>query len=48
MASSRVKDVKMARKRHTAEEVVSKLRQVDVLAAHGRPASQLLCSESLG
>ena len=27
----------MARKRHTAEEIVSKLRQVDVLTAQGRP-----------
>ena len=26
----------MARKRHTAEEIVSKLRQVDVLLAQGR------------
>ena len=26
----------MARKRHTAEEVVAKLRQVDVLIAQGR------------
>ena len=28
----------MARKRHTAEEIVSKLRQVDVLMAQGRDA----------
>jgi putative transposase len=27
----------MARKRHTAEEIVSKLRQVDVLMAQGKP-----------
>jgi hypothetical protein len=27
----------MARKRHTAEEIVAKLRQVDVLMAQGRP-----------
>jgi putative transposase len=27
----------MARKRHTAEEVVAKLRQVDVLMAQGKP-----------
>ena len=26
----------MARKRHTAEEIVAKLRQVDVLLAQGR------------
>jgi len=29
----------MARKRHTAEEIVSKLRQVDVLMAQGRPVA---------
>lgn len=27
----------MARKRHTAKEIVAKLRQVDVLMAQGRP-----------
>ena len=29
----------MARKIHTAEEIVSKLRQVDVLMAQGRPVA---------
>jgi len=29
----------MARKRHTAEEIVAKLRQVDVLMAQGKPAA---------
>ena len=29
----------MARKRHTAERVVAKLRQVDVLMAQGRPVA---------
>jgi transposase-like protein len=29
----------MARKRHTAEEIVGKLRQVDVLMAQGKPVS---------
>ena len=29
----------MARKRHTAEEIVAKLRQVDVLMAQGRKAA---------
>ena len=29
----------MARKRHTAEEIVAKLRQVDVLVAQGRPVA---------
>ena len=30
----------MARKRHTAEEIVSKLRQVDVLTAQGRSVAE--------
>ena len=30
----------MARKRHTAEEIVLKLRQVDVLMAQGRPVAE--------
>jgi hypothetical protein len=30
-------DIEMGRKRHTAEEIVSKLRQVDVLTAQGHP-----------
>jgi len=29
----------MARKRHTAEEIVAKLRQVEVLMAQGRPVA---------
>ena len=29
----------MGRKRHTAEEIVAKLRQVDVLIAQGRPVA---------
>ena len=29
----------MARKRHTAEEIVAKLRQVDVLKAQGKPVA---------
>ena len=29
----------MARKRHSAEEIVAKLRQVDVLLAQGKPVS---------
>ena len=29
----------MARKRHTAEEIVTKLRQVDVLMSQGRPVA---------
>ena len=30
----------MPRKRHTAEEIVTKLRQVDVLIAQGRPVAE--------
>lgn len=34
----------MARKRHTAEEIVTKLRQVDVLTAQGRPVAEAIRS----
>ena len=34
----------MARKRHTAEEIVTKLRQVDVLTAQGRPVADAIHS----
>ena len=34
----------MARKRHTAEEIVAKLRQVDVLTAQGRPVAEAIRS----
>jgi putative transposase len=30
----------MARKRHTAEEIVTKLRQIDVLVSQGRPIAE--------
>ena len=30
----------MSRKRHKAEEIVAKLRQVDVLLAQGRPVAE--------
>jgi putative transposase len=33
-------DIGMARKRHTAEEIVAKLRQVDVLTSQGRPVAE--------
>jgi putative transposase len=33
-------DTEMGRKRHTAEEIVAKLRQVDVLMAQGRPVAE--------
>lgn len=32
----------MARKRHTAEEIVAKLRQVEVLVAQGRPVAEAI------
>jgi putative transposase len=32
----------MGKKRHTAEEIVSKLRQVDVLAAQGRTMAEAI------
>ena len=32
----------MSRKRHTPEEIVAKLRQVDVLTAQGRPVAEAI------
>lgn len=32
----------MARKRHTAEEIVAKLQQVDILSAQGRPIADAI------
>jgi putative transposase len=40
MALRQLEDMKMARKRHTADEIVSKLRQVDVLTAQGRSVAE--------
>ena len=34
----------MARKRHTAEEIVAKLRQVDVLTSQGQPVAEAVRS----
>jgi putative transposase len=34
----------MARKRHTPEEIVAKLRQVDVLTAQGTPVAEAIRS----
>ena len=34
----------MARERHTAEEIVAKLRQVDVLTSQGRPVAEAVRS----
>jgi putative transposase len=36
MASGQLEDAGMPRKRHTGEEIVAKLRQVDVLTSQGR------------
>jgi putative transposase len=44
MALSLMEDLRMARKRHTAEEIVAKLRQVDVLTAQGRPVAEAVRS----
>lgn len=37
----------MARKRHTAEEIVTKLRQVDVLVSQGRPIAEAVRTKAL-
>jgi hypothetical protein len=47
MALSQMEDARMARQRHSAEEIVAKLRQVDVLAARGRSA-KLLLTDAVG
>jgi len=44
MALSRLRRDEMARKRHTAEEIVAKLRQVDVLTSQGRPVAEAVRS----
>lgn len=44
MASSHVEDEPMSKKRYTPEEVVAKLRQVEVLAAQGRPMAEAIRS----
>lgn len=44
MASGHVEDVVMGRKRHTAEEIVAKLRQVDVLISQGRKVAEAIRS----
>jgi transposase-like protein len=40
MALSLMEDLRMSRKRHKAEEIVAKLRQVDVLLAQGRAVAE--------
>src|SRR3954453_8305875 len=42
MALSPMEDVRMPRKRHTAEEIVGKLRQVEVLTSQGRPVGEAI------
>jgi putative transposase len=37
-----MEDYEMARKRHKAEEIVSKLRQVEVLTAQGRSVAEAI------
>jgi len=37
-----MEDCEMARKRHKAEEIVTKLRQVKVLTAQGRPVAEVI------
>jgi putative transposase len=39
-----MEDCKMPRKRHKAEEIVTKLRQVEVLTAQGRPVAEAIRS----
>jgi putative transposase len=41
---SRMEDERMSKKRHTAEEIVVKLRQVDVLTAQGRTVAEAIRS----
>jgi hypothetical protein len=41
MASEPMEDIGMARRRHTAEEIVAKLRQVDVLTSQGWAAAAM-------
>jgi hypothetical protein len=38
--------MRMARKRHKAEEIVAKLRQVEVLTAQGRPVGDGTTTQS--
>src|SRR3954469_16893605 len=44
MASEPKEDGSMSRKRHKAEEIVAKLRQVDVLVAQGTPVADAIRS----
>jgi hypothetical protein len=44
MALSHEEDGSMSRKRHRPEEIVAKLRQVEVLTAQGRPVADAIRS----
>ena len=44
MAPSHVEDGSISRKRHRPEEIVAKLRQVEVLTAQGRPVAEAIRS----
>jgi len=44
MALSHLEDGSTVRKRHTAEEIVAKLRQVEVLTAQGRSVAEAIRS----
>jgi transposase-like protein len=44
MALSHVEDSSMSRKRHKPEEIVTKLRQVEVLTAQGRTVAEAIRS----
>jgi putative transposase len=44
MALSHVEDSSMSTKKHKPEEIVAKLRQVEVLTAQGRPVAEAIRS----
>jgi putative transposase len=37
-----LEDVRMPKKRHTPEEIVAKLRQVEVLTSQGKPVADVV------
>jgi len=44
MAFEPMEDGRMSKKRHKPEEIVAKLRQVEVLTAQGRPVAEAIRS----
>jgi len=42
MALRQLEDTRMATKRHAAEEIVAKLRQVDVLVSQGQSVAEAI------